>query len=63
MNANPYEVEWSDEYAPGPDNPHDPSCECADCCASIGYHHPDCQCNACYYGADLAKWAFHPSEY
>lgn len=26
-------------------------------------HHPDCQCNECYYGADLAKWRFNPSEY
>lgn len=28
-----------------------------------GYHHPDCQCNRCYYGADADKWLHHPSEY
>lgn len=28
-----------------------------------GWHHPDCQCNECYYGQDLARWAFHASEY
>lgn len=26
-------------------------------------HHPDCQCNECYYGPDAAKWLFNPSEY
>lgn len=26
-------------------------------------HHPDCQCDRCYYGADLATWAFNASEY
>lgn len=28
-----------------------------------GGHHPDCQCNKCYYGEDAAKWLFNPSEY
>ena len=28
-----------------------------------GWHHPDCQCNVCYYGVDLARWAFLASEY
>ena len=31
--------------------------------APAGPHHPDCQCNTCYYGPDLATWAFHPNEY
>lgn len=27
------------------------------------HHHPDCQCNACYYGQDAATWLFNASEY
>lgn len=26
-------------------------------------HAPECQCSACYYGPDAAKWLFNPSEY
>jgi hypothetical protein len=26
-------------------------------------HHPDCQCNQCHYGEDVARWMFNPSEY
>ena len=28
-----------------------------------GAHHPDCQCDICYYGADQWLWLNHPSEY
>lgn len=37
-------------------NPHDQIAEAA-------HHHPDCQCNICYYGADVWLHHFHPGEY
>lgn len=26
-------------------------------------HPPECACDVCYYGADLAKWINQPGEY
>ena len=26
-------------------------------------HPPECQCDRCFYGADLDKWINHPGEY
>ena len=59
MTPNPYDdpesVAREDEYRR--------QAEFQEAAGMPPYHHPDCQCNACYYGEDLARWAFHASEY
>lgn len=41
------------------DNSPDPRARIAD----AAHHHPDCQCNICFYGADEWLRIFHASEY